>query len=332
MDSSHPYLQFRLPNNAPFELRPSPGKGWGAFATRPIKKGDIILKESVLFLIDVPLDMPVTSLVEPDITRAIAKLHRRQKQLFEAVRKSHKKGYVPTIVETSLNNCLVVTGPSGSPCRGVFLLQSRFNHSCVANSKVPMPDGTVLTRVATKDIAADEETTNCYLSLEGMTRQYRHGLLGFVCDCAACELGTPFQQASEMRRQLIRGLQFLLFGVDNAARVFGSRAPVLTDTKLKRAAEKCEIPIASRVVYELLIIVLGEYDGLTDTLVGELAEAAMSHMVTWFKTPGNAKIGKLAMAQKTWTEKLAVALGIFGRRDAADDSVNLQLRKSRGIQ
>ncbi|KAJ6086954.1 hypothetical protein N7467_005868 [Penicillium canescens] len=45
MAASHPYHRFQLPSNAPFELQPSPVKGWGVFATRRIDKGFLILSE-----------------------------------------------------------------------------------------------------------------------------------------------------------------------------------------------------------------------------------------------------------------------------------------------
>ncbi|KAJ5965108.1 uncharacterized protein N7479_004984 [Penicillium vulpinum] len=37
MSANHPYRSLQLPPDAPFELKPSPGKGWGAFATKRIR-------------------------------------------------------------------------------------------------------------------------------------------------------------------------------------------------------------------------------------------------------------------------------------------------------
>jgi SET domain-containing protein len=43
-----------VPSDAPFELKPSPRKGWGAFAIRRIERGAMILKEKPLFVIRKP--------------------------------------------------------------------------------------------------------------------------------------------------------------------------------------------------------------------------------------------------------------------------------------
>lgn len=55
------YLELTLPADAPFELRPTPGKGWGAFATRDIAPDTKVLDEAALFRVkgsiqDISLD------------------------------------------------------------------------------------------------------------------------------------------------------------------------------------------------------------------------------------------------------------------------------------
>jgi hypothetical protein len=51
---SSAYHSTHIPHDAPFRLGVLSGKGWGAFATRRIPKGDKILQEKPLFVIRKP--------------------------------------------------------------------------------------------------------------------------------------------------------------------------------------------------------------------------------------------------------------------------------------
>ncbi|CRL28262.1 unnamed protein product [Penicillium camemberti] len=51
MSTSHPYHRLQLSHGASFELKPSRGKGWGAFATNRIEQGSLILRGKALFVI-----------------------------------------------------------------------------------------------------------------------------------------------------------------------------------------------------------------------------------------------------------------------------------------
>ena len=80
------------------------------------------------------------------------------------------------------------------PVHGLFLLHSRFNYSCIPNSKIPITGGEITAIFATRDIAAGEEITFCYnTDFECRTRHERHQALRFVCDWKACLTGTLFQ-------------------------------------------------------------------------------------------------------------------------------------------
>jgi hypothetical protein len=136
---------------------------------------------------------------------------------------------------------------------GVFLLHWRFNHSCIPNSKVPITGKEIIASFATRDIVAREEITFCYnTDFERRTRLECHQALRFVCDCKACLTDTPFQQFSDMRRTLIRGLQYLTLGVDLNGQRQGSASPIIVDSKLKKTAEDFSIPLSARLIYNLL--------------------------------------------------------------------------------
>ncbi|KAK2738649.1 hypothetical protein FQN57_006967 [Myotisia sp. PD_48] len=70
MPGDHPYRQLPVPKDAPFELRPSPGKGWGVFATRQIRREEVLLREKPLFVIG----KPAGEVTEMDVVNSIAGL------------------------------------------------------------------------------------------------------------------------------------------------------------------------------------------------------------------------------------------------------------------
>ncbi|KAK3305711.1 uncharacterized protein B0T15DRAFT_511603 [Chaetomium strumarium] len=148
MSSDHRYRLLKVPSDAPFELRPSPGKGWGAFATRPIKRG-------ILIMIEDPLVVMHKSANE------ITKTSRGPFEFKNLLELFNEKAF-------PYHNL----GLKGSPAWGLFALHSRFNHSCLPNCVVPTNDDQHIMSFATKDIALGEEITFCYSPhFKGSTRR-----------------------------------------------------------------------------------------------------------------------------------------------------------------
>ncbi|KAH6871525.1 hypothetical protein B0T10DRAFT_260423 [Thelonectria olida] len=330
MASSHPYSSLRVPKDAPFELRPSLGKGWGAFAIRQIERGTLILREKPLFIIQKSHE----DITDQDVWMAFQRLLPGQKRQFLCLRDNASDQF-KSMNKAFAENCFLMDGiepGNGPPVRGLFLLQSRFNHSCVPNSKVPTTNGDTIASFATRDILVGEEITFCYDSdFECRTRHERHQALRFVCDCKACLLGTPFQQLSDPRRRLIRGLQYLLLGVGLDGQRQVSRSPIITDPELKRASEYFNIPLTSRFIYNLLCALLLEQEELLDDFMNERVTPSIDTAVSFFRTDANATIAKFAMAQETWLEKVDVAFRLFGQADACDHELALLLRQLRGV-
>ena len=315
--------------DAPFEIRPSPGKGWGAFARKPIGRGSIILAEKPLFIIWKPHEL----IAEVDVQAAFQKLAPNQKQQFLCLRDHASRPF--TSMEEAFSEksfALPVPFGNGISVHGLFLLLSRFNHSCIPNTKIPLPKKGTVTSFATRDIVAGEEITFCYeTNFEGKTRHERHQALRFVCDCRACRINTPFQQLSDMRRTLIRGLQYLKCGRD----IHGcALPPIIFDPKVRQAAERFEFPLSARLIHDLFIMALLEEEELLDDFMVEGLRPAMMRVTTAFEIPSNASIARLAMTQGTWLGKFCTALGLDGRADVADRSVSEKLRKvtGRGVQ
>jgi hypothetical protein len=105
----------------------------------------------------------------------------------------------------------------------------------------------------------------------------------------------------------------------------GSAYPIIVDPKLKKAAEDFSILLSSRLIYNLLIMFLLEEEGLLDDFMVERLNPGILLTTAFFQSESNTKVVRLAMAQKTWRERLGIAFRLYGRRDVADHTFALQL-------
>lgn len=286
----------------------------------------MILKEWPLFIIQKPHE----EITEVDVRKCFVQLGPGEKQQFMSIRDNASTTFM-LMQHTFAENSFLLTG--SPPTHGMFLLHSRFNHSCLPNAKVPEASGETIAIFATRDIVAGEEITFCYnTDFECRTKNERHRALRFVCDCKACLTGTLFQELSDLRRRLLRGLQYLTHGVDLDGKRQGSVSPIIVDTELRQAAENFSIPLSVRLVLWLLSMVLLEEEGLLDYLMIERLNPSILRMAGWFRTESNARVAKQAIAQDTWLGKFGMACRIYGLRDVADHEVAVILRvlQSRG--
>jgi len=146
-----------------------------------------------------------------------------------------------------------------------------------------------------------------------MTRSERHRALRFVCNCDACRPGNPSQQLSDMRRKLLRGLQYLETGRDlGGKKRAASGQTLIVDSQLKSAAENFDIPLSSRLVYGLMKMFLLEQEGLPDEFQTKRLSPNIRATADFLQTKGNIRVAKLAMAQGTWFGKLCMALSSIG--------------------
>ncbi|KAL2194263.1 hypothetical protein P885DRAFT_71576 [Corynascus similis CBS 632.67] len=331
MPSSHPYSCLRLPTDAPFELRPSAGKGWGVFATRRIARGALILKENPLFIIR----KHPAHITEQDVWQAFQQLPSKEKEQFLLLRDNSVKPFASMNAACAENSFSLATPEkskkSKAPAHGLFLLHSRFNHSCLPNAKIPTVEGESIKSFAVRDILPGEEITICYEpDFQCRPRLERHQILRFTCDCEACQPGTLFQQLSDSRRRLIRGLEYLTQGKDLDSERRDSSPPLIIDPALKHAAETFEIPVSSRLIYRLLSVVLLDDEGLLDDFMLQRLWPGISTLAGAFGSKENAMIAQLALEQDTWVKKLEVAFKLFGRRDPIDVAFAEILRLKRG--
>jgi hypothetical protein len=322
------YHRLEVPDEIPFELKPSPGKGWGAFATRRIDRGSLILSENPTFVIQ----RSHTEITDYHVSIAFQQLLPSQKAQFLLLRDNGSGCFTSMNEAFAENSFNIANSDHDEPeAYGLFPLHSRFNHSCTPNSKIPTVSGEVISSFATRDIDAGEEINFCYNpDFEGRTRYERHQALRFTCDCVACLPGTPFQQLSDMRRRLIRGLQYLTHGVDLDGQRQSSHA-IIFDSTLKFVAETFSITLSSRLIYALLTMFFLEEEGLLDDFMDARLRPSLTQTVQLFKSKSNKSIAGLAMEQKTWVKKLEVAFELYGREDPADYEVTLALRQLRPL-
>lgn len=292
----------------------------------------MILREKPLFVIRKPHE----EITEEDVRTAFQQLAPSEKRRFLCLRDNASKPFTH-MTEAFAENSFALSSSirpqfSDPPAHGLFILHSRFNHSCLPNSKVPITSGEIIASFATRDIAAGEEITFCYnTDFECRTRRERHQALGFVCYCRACLAGTPFQQLSDMRRTLVRGLQYLTLGADLNGQRQGSASPIIIDSKLKKAAEDFSIPLSARLIYNLLVVYILEEEGLLDNFMVERFNPGILQTAALFETESNARIARLAIAQETWLEKFCVAFRLYGRGDVADHASAVVLQMLRGL-
>lgn len=309
----------------PFELRPSPGKGWGVFATGNLTPGNLIFEERPLFVVR----KPHKCITELDIQAGFHQLPPRQKQQFLYLRDNGTREFTSMEKAFREDSFAVATNP---PAHGLFVVTSRFNHSCLPNCKVP-DDGVEkdqLQLYATKAIKTGEELTFCYnTDFELRTAQDRAKRLGFQCGCKACLSGTLFHQASEMRRTLLRGLHYLTHGKDVDGPMPASSRPFLSDPEVKKAAEELSIPQSTRLIAVVMMGFLLEEEGLMDRFMFERLRPTVESVAASFQTASNSHIAALVVAQASWLGRVCMAFKLYGKEDEADQEISAKLRMAR---
>jgi hypothetical protein len=280
----------------------------------------MILGEKPLFVVRKPHE----EITEGDVQAAFQLLASGEKEQFLSLRDNASRLFRNMSEAFAENSFAISTEP---PTHGLFPLLSRFNHSCVPNSKVPTTSEMVVKNFAAGDILAGEEITFCYnTDFESRTRYERHRALRFVCDCKACLIGTRFQQLSDLRRRLIRGLQYLSDGTDLPEEPHCHAWPVIVDSRRRKEAENFDIPLSARFIYQLLAITLLQDEGLLDDFMIERLNPGVWVTASLFQKESNTRVVRQALAQKTWLGKFCVAWKLYGQRDAADHTVAELLR------
>lgn len=316
-DEPSAYENIKLPENASFRLQKAAlDKGWGAFATKPIEAGSLILQETALFTVK----MPPT---ETTLWAALRATNPSQDALDQlaCVRFNGERRHI-TFCESFCSNCFESVTPGH---KGFHILLSRFNNSCIPNAIIPPEEASEaggLKLFAIKDIAVGEEIMFCYVSdwyWQTKAERDASALMDFCCRCAACS-GGFFQILSDTRRRFMFGLRYALSGADPITRKFqDDRHSVFLNLDVKRVVEKRALPLTTRFIYHLLLMLLLEQEGTLDQFV---VARVWSHNILstlqMMQTSDNVGTARIALGQKSWLLRFCYALKLLGKKDAGD--------------
>lgn len=208
-----------------YVVRLIPGKGYGCFASMPLKRGVRILEERPLLVV------PKANYLSHDIQAAFDALHPAQRQAYFELHSGHgqdparwpsrihesvsayerqrikeqhdaRVGKEATLISIFQVNCMECDGGAA-----VFQSASRFNHSCNPNACFTWNSALQKETIhAMRDIAAGEEITLSYCDMthDKQLRAWELKHYGFVCDCRACTENEDdegsFAYQSAMRR------------------------------------------------------------------------------------------------------------------------------------
>lgn len=174
-----------------YEIRSSPGKGLGVFASVGIPRGTRIMADECLFYVVGPKAMI------SEIEAGFDNLAPAQQKDYLALRCPDYPGKGP-IIRRWEANCFAMDHDTG-----IFLVASRINHSCTPNAlfkwNVNIQRETVHAIV---DIPAgtEIETSYCPPHKDAYSRREKLEHYGFDCLCDPCRQDNPAGKASEARR------------------------------------------------------------------------------------------------------------------------------------
>ncbi|KAJ5949505.1 hypothetical protein N7454_001089 [Penicillium verhagenii] len=304
------YLSLRLPNDAPFELKPSPGKGWGVFATRLIKNESLIFTERPLFF----FEKPKAAITLGDAAKAILSLPLDKKDQVSLMLKNGTSLYKDLRDLVGENSFYLTDSRSKASAWAFYLLQSRFNNSCIPNSRIVAMSEGMIVRYANKDIQPGEEITGHHTTYDFLsTRFERQRRINFPCQCAACQLPPPLQQASDLRRRLVRGLISLIDGEDPR-----NKPSIIINAELRRLAGSFDLSLCTIIFFDfLLLFLLAEEGLLNDTFLAGFG-GGLARRGLFIISESNRIIFERARRQRTWEERLQIATRLYGREDPGD--------------
>ena len=188
--------------NSKLNFIKTPKNGIASFANRPIKRGEQILLEHPLLIINQNLER-----INP-YEKYFAKMTDHEREIFYSLHDSTERRFTPKTF-----NGIINTNAFGISCgSGIFPLITRINHSCRPKAHYSwdvLNYGLAL--YAQVDIEEGEEVTLSYIHVTADTRSRRDSLLRsfkFECQCELCSRTNAREvQLSDMRRNRILRLK-----------------------------------------------------------------------------------------------------------------------------
>ncbi|KAK5171810.1 SET domain-containing protein 5 [Saxophila tyrrhenica] len=248
-----------------YEVKDSPGKGKGMFATVNIKAGDLIMREDGR--------MKIVGFWRRDHREKQAEAEVQQ--AFLALSPAEKQEIIQLRDDTTINGSKIVriyltNAKSEKGDSVIYLKMARLNHSCVPNAEMGGFGGVAeTTLVATRKINKGEEIFITYRGehLDGPRAERHQGLMRvhrFVCECRVCSLTGRELVMSDIRRKLFQSLVSRRF----------EAMPTAADAQ---RAERGGIPRESgssltyreKVAYSFLTARIMEAEGMSGVIIGD---------------------------------------------------------------
>ncbi|TAQ83479.1 hypothetical protein B7494_g8194 [Chlorociboria aeruginascens] len=206
----HEHIDFSAPR--PYEIRYVSGRGNGLFATRELRRGDLILA-------DLPVGVYSSNALAIDheedyalLSTAFDQLPKRTRELFMDMAIMHEGGN-PVMERININAFHGIFQQEPH-----FLLYSetaKMNHACRPNSTMSYHDSETLIHAthASRTILPGEEITITYIGIL-QSRSARQTALsnywGFTCTCSHCSAPHEHIAASDARTEEILNRQSAL--------------------------------------------------------------------------------------------------------------------------
>ena len=187
------------PPPGPYNIKKAHGKGQGVYASQDIPRGTRILVDKPFFAVTKPYTLHTII----DKFEQMSSTRRKLYMQFSCPDRpdDEQMSDVTRIFEA---NCFNIDYSAA-----IFQTATRFNHSCLPNTYYSWSEARQeLVFQAMIDVGKEEELTIAYgrpfLSHQERRRELRN--YNFNCNCPACQLHTPFGQASESRRLVMKAL------------------------------------------------------------------------------------------------------------------------------
>jgi len=172
-----PYLTKALGNKTLFEVRPSPNKGLGVFATVPIPYDTVVMRDELVLRYKKQQRpqqkyrtfLDLSSPIQDEVLKLSVRQNEKQrltigpKRILEGEREDliRKVMHLENVLST---NAFDIFYDDPESPGGLFLRASRINHSCVPNADHSYDDKSGCKSVfANRDIHAGDEITISYI-------------------------------------------------------------------------------------------------------------------------------------------------------------------------
>ncbi|GAA5881131.1 hypothetical protein JCM8547_005426 [Rhodosporidiobolus lusitaniae] len=202
-----------------YYISESPGRQVGAFAGRPLLRGECILQENPLFTVTSPSCLPGALSDLPDASRhryyLLSNAYAHETDL------SVEEGIFHTNAFSLSSETRLTSSLSSSSLFGIFPDTARINHSCRPNVKASFDPASSRMRVhVLRPISPDEELFTAYLGrsdLYGLDTSARQARLkkswAFECSCPLCSASIDERRTSDHRRNELAALKARLPGL-----------------------------------------------------------------------------------------------------------------------